>query len=156
MRIFRSDRISRTIVRSGTLMELAGRRFMLDTNICIFTVKNRPQQVRDAFNCSHDQFCISSVSLMELICGAEKSASPEKNLSVVEGFAARLEVLPYDELAASHTGQLRAELARSGIPIGPSDQLIAGHARSRGLVMVTNNRREFDRLPGLRVEDWTS
>ncbi|OVE93468.1 VapC toxin family PIN domain ribonuclease [Agrobacterium tumefaciens] len=137
-------------------MELAGRRFMLDTNICIFTVKNRPQQVRDAFNCSHDQFCISSVSLMELICGAEKSASPEKNLSVVEGFAARLEVLPYDELAASHTGQLRAELARSGIPIGPSDQLIAGHARSRGLVMVTNNRHEFDRLPGLRVEDWTS
>ena len=156
MRIFRSDRISRTIVRSGTLMELAGRRFMLDTNICIFTVKNRPQQVRDAFNCSHDQFCISSVSLMELICGAEKSASPEKNLSVVEGFAARLEVLPYDELAASHTGQLRAELARSGTPIGPYDQLIAGHARSRGLVMVTNNRREFDRLPGLRVEDWTS
>lgn len=131
-------------------------KFMLDTNICIFTIKNRPQQVRDAFNRSYDQLCISSVCLMELIYGAEKSASPEKNLSVVEGFVARLEVLPYDELAAGHTGQLRAELARSGTPIGPYDQLIAGHARSRGLIMVTNNRREFDRVPGLRVEDWTT
>jgi len=131
-------------------------KYMLDTNICIFTIKNRPQQVRDAFNRSHDRLCISSVCLMELIYGAEKSASPEKNLSVVQGFSARLEVLPYDELAASHTGQLRAELARSGTPIGPYDQLIAGHARSRGLIMVTNNCREFDRVPGLRVEDWTS
>lgn len=131
-------------------------KYMLDTNICIFTIKNRPQQVRDAFNRAHDQLCISSVCLMELIYGAEKSASPEKNLSIVEGFVARLEVLPYDELAASHTGQLRAELARSGTPIGPYDQLIAGHARSRGLIMVTNNRREFDRVPGLRVEDWTA
>ena len=84
-----------------------------------------------------------------------KSANPERNLSVVEGFAARLNVLHYDELAASHTGQLRAELARSGTPIGPHDQLIAGHARSRGLIIVTNNRREFERVPGLRVEDST-
>lgn len=130
-------------------------KYMLDTNICIFTIKNRPQQVREAFNRFHDQLCISSISLMELIYGAEKSANPEKNLAVVEGFAARLEVLSYDELAANHTGQLRAELARNGTPIVPYDQLIAGHARSRGLIMVTNNRREFDRVPGLRVEDWT-
>lgn len=131
-------------------------KYMLDTNICIFTVKNRPQQVRDAFNRHHGQLCMSSISLMELIYGAEKSAMPERNLSVIEGFAARLEILRYDEIAASHTGQLRAELARSGTPIGPYDQLIAGHARSRGLIVVTNNRREFDRVPGLRVEDWTS
>lgn len=130
-------------------------KYMLDTNICIFTIKNKPQQVRDAFTRHHGQLCISSVSLMELIYGAEKSANAERNLSVVDGFAARLNVLHYDELAASHTGQLRAELARSGTPIGPYDQLIAGHARSRGLIMVTNNRREFDRVPGLRVEDWT-
>lgn len=130
-------------------------KYMLDTNICILTIKNKPQQVRDAFTRHHGQLCISSVSLMELIYGAEKSANAERNLSVVEGFAARLNVLHYDELAASHTGQLRAELARSGTPIGPYDQLIAGHARSRGLIMVTNNRREFDRVPGLRVEDWT-
>lgn len=131
-------------------------KYMLDTNICIFTIKNRPQQVREAFNRHHGQLCISSVSLMELIYGAEKSANPEHNLLIVEGFAARLDVLPYDELAASHTGQLRAELARNGTPIGPYDQLIAGHARSRGLITVTNNRREFDRVPGLRVEDWTA
>jgi len=130
-------------------------KYMLDTNICIFTIKNRPPKVRDAFNRHHDQLCMSSVSLMELIYGAEKSSSPERNLAVVEGFAARLELLPYDETAAGHTGQLRAELARNGTPIGPYDQLIAGHARSRGLIMVTNNRREFDRVPGLRVEDWT-
>lgn len=131
-------------------------KYMLDTNICIFTVKNRPQQVREAFNRHHGQLCMSSVSLMELIYGAEKSAAPERNLSVVEGFAARLEVLAYDQIAATHTGQLRAELARNGAPIGPYDQLIAGHARSRGLILVTNNRREFDRVPGLRVEDWAS
>jgi tRNA(fMet)-specific endonuclease VapC len=131
-------------------------KYMLDTNICIFTIKNKPQHVREAFTRHHGQLCISSVSLMELIYGAEKSASPERNLVVVEGFSARLEVLNYDEFAAGHTGQLRAELARNGTPIGPYDQLIAGHARSRGLILVTNNRREFDRVPGLRVEDWTA
>ncbi|QRY65304.1 tRNA(fMet)-specific endonuclease VapC (plasmid) [Ensifer sp. PDNC004] len=131
-------------------------KYMLDTNICIYTVKNRPQQVREAFNRHHGQLCISSISLMELIYGAERSAMPERNLWVIEGFAARLEVLNYDQAAASHTGQLRAELARSGTPIGPYDQLIAGHARSQGLILVTNNRQEFDRVPGLRVEDWTA
>ncbi len=131
-------------------------KYMLDTNICIFTVKNRPAHMREVFNRHHGQMCISAVSLMELIYGAEKSASPERNLAVVEGFAARLDVLPYDETAASHTGQLRAELAKSGTPIGPYDQMIAGHARSRGLIVVTNNRLEFDRVPGLRVEDWAT
>ncbi|MFJ4141315.1 tRNA(fMet)-specific endonuclease VapC [Pseudomonas sp. NPDC089734] len=130
-------------------------KFMLDTNICIFTIKNRPEHVREVFTRHHGQMCISSVTLMELIYGAEKSASPERNLAVVEGFAARLEVLKYDENAAAHTGQLRAELGRAGTPIGPYDQMIAGHARSQGLVLVTNNRREFDRVSGLRVEDWT-
>lgn len=131
-------------------------KYMLDTNICIFTIKNKPEHVRDAFNRHHGQLCMSSVSLMELIYGAENSSSPERNLAVVEGFSARLEVLPYDEMAATHTGQLRAELALNGTPIGPYDQLIAGHARSRGLIVVTNNRREFDRVAGLRVEDWTA
>ncbi|WP_137134206.1 tRNA(fMet)-specific endonuclease VapC [Rhizobium sp. FKY42] len=130
-------------------------KYMLDTNICIFTIKNRPQHVREAFNRHSNQLCMSSVSLMELIYGAEKSARPEQNLSVVEGFAARLDVLDYDGAAASHTGQLRAELARNGTPIGPYDQMIAGHARSRGLIIVTNNMREFERVPGLRCEDWS-
>ncbi|MCF5143116.1 tRNA(fMet)-specific endonuclease VapC [Pseudomonas sp. WS 5532] len=129
-------------------------KFMLDTNICIFTIKNKPQQVRETFKRHHGQLGISTVTLMELIYGAEKSANPERNLADVEGFAARLEVLKYDQDAAIHTGQLRAELARAGTPIGPYDQMIAGHARSQGLILVTNNRREFDRVPGLRVEDW--
>ena len=97
--------------------------------------------------------CISTVTL-ELIYGAEKSSNPERNLAAVEDLAARLEVFTYDRNAAAHTEQLRAELARLGTPIGPFDQMIAGHARSQGLIIVTNNRREFERVPGLRSEDW--
>ncbi|MEP1894777.1 MAG: tRNA(fMet)-specific endonuclease VapC [Alloalcanivorax venustensis] len=129
-------------------------KYMLDTNICIFTIKNKPAEVREAFGRSQGQLCISSVTLMELIYGTERSAAPRENLAVVEGFAARLEVLDYDPQAAMHTGQLRAELARTGQPIGPYDQMIAGHARSQGLILVTNNTREFQRVPGLRIEDW--
>ena len=129
-------------------------KYMLDTNICIFTIKNKPQIVREAFNRHDGQLCISAVTLMELIYGAEKSAAPEKNLAVIESFAARLEVLPFDNEAASHTGMIRSELAKAGTPIGPYDHMIAGHARSRGFIVVTNNLREFERVPGLRVEDW--
>ena len=129
-------------------------KFMLDTNICIYTIKNRPQEVREVFKQHHGQMCISAVTLMELIYGAEKSELPERNLANIEGFAARLEVLNYDDAAAAHTGQLRAEQAKAGKPIGPYDQMIAGHARSKGLILVTNNLREFERVPGLRVEDW--
>lgn len=129
-------------------------KYMLDTNICIFTIKHKPSHVRETFNQHSDQLCISTVTLMELVYGAEKSASPEKNLSVIEGFAARLEVLDYDPGAAYHSGELRSELAKAGTPIGPYDQMIAGHARSRGLILVTNNLQEFNRVPGLRVEDW--
>jgi tRNA(fMet)-specific endonuclease VapC len=129
-------------------------KFMLDTNICIFTIKNKPQIVREAFNRHEGQLGISTITLMELIYGAEKSAAPEKNLAVVEGFAARLEIFAFDNEAAAHTAMIRSELAKAGTPIGPYDQMIAGHARSRGFIVVTNNVREFDRVPGLRVEDW--
>ncbi|MBS9764196.1 type II toxin-antitoxin system tRNA(fMet)-specific endonuclease VapC [Pseudomonas mosselii] len=131
-------------------------RYMLDTNICIFTIKNKPQVVREAFNRHHGQLAISTVTLMELIYGAEKSAAPERNLAIIEGFAARLDVLDYDIQGAAHTAQLRAELAKAGTPIGPYDRMIAGHARARGLTLVTNNLREFQRVPGLRVEDWVT
>ncbi len=113
-------------------------------------------EVREAFLSHHYQLCISTITLMELIYGAEKSSNPERNLREIEGFAARLDVLDYDSLAATHTGQLRAELARQGTPIGPYDQMIAGHARSLGLIAVTNNEKEFHRVPGLRVENWVS
>lgn len=129
-------------------------KFMLDTNICIFTIKNKPERVRTRFNLNTGRMCISSVTLMELVYGAEKSQAPERNLAVVEGYVSRLEVLDYDGQAAIHSGQIRAELARKGSPVGPYDQMIAGHARSRGLIVVTNNRREFERIPGIRTEDW--
>lgn len=131
-------------------------KFMLDSNSCIYIIKNRPVSVREAFKRHYGQMCISTVTSMELIYGAEKSSNAERNLAEIEGFIARLDVLAYDQNAAAHTGQLRAELARAGTPIGPYDQMIAGHARSQGLVLVTNNRREFDRVPGLRIEDWVS
>ena len=128
--------------------------YLLDTNICIFTIKCKPPEIREQFRRYHGQIAISAVTLMELIYGAEKSQAPERNLAEIEGFAARLELLEYGSEAAKHTGQIRAELAKVGKPIGPYDQMIAGHARSRGLIVVTNNLREFERVPGLRVVDW--
>jgi len=129
-------------------------KYMLDTNIAIYTLKNRPTRVRAAFKKHAGEMCLSSVSLGELIYGAEKSAQVERNLTVIEGLAARMKVQSFDTQAAMHFGQLRAELAKSGRLIGPYDMMIAGHARALGLILVTNNRREFDRVPGLRVENW--
>ncbi|MCH7816299.1 MAG: tRNA(fMet)-specific endonuclease VapC [Proteobacteria bacterium] len=129
-------------------------KYMLDTNIVIYTIKNRPDAVRKQFENHYGLMCISSVTLMELIYGAEKSDSTERNLRDVAGFVARLVILPYDEVAATHSGQLRAELAEIGKPVGPYDQMIAGHARSQGLILVTNNISEFKRVPGLRLDNW--
>lgn len=129
-------------------------KYLLDTNICIYTIKNRPDSVRQTFIEHDGQMCVSTITQMELIYGAEKSAAVARNLHVVEGFLARLEVKEFDSLAAAHTGQIRAELAKAGTPIGPYDQMIAGHARSLGLIVVTNNVSEFSRVPGVRVENW--
>lgn len=127
---------------------------MLDTNIVIYTIKNRPAVARKAFVRHQDQMCISSITWGELVYGAERSSQPEGNLADIEGLAARLEIASFDVLAATHFGQLRAELYSAGKPIGPYDMMIAGHARALGLVLVTNNLKEFRRVPGLRVENW--
>jgi len=129
-------------------------KYMLDTNIVIYTIKNRPSQVRETFKKHEGQMCISSVSLGELIYGAERSSQTERNLADINGLIARMEVAPFEERASEHFGQLRAELYKAGQPIGPYDMMIAGHARSMGLILVTNNTREFERVPGLRVENW--
>ena len=129
-------------------------KYMLDTNICIYTLKNKPADVRTLCNEHYAQLCISTITLMELIFGAEKSAAPARNMAVVEGFAARLDVLDYDASAAAPSGQLRAERALDGRPIGPYDQMTAGYARALVLVLITNNLREFERVPGLRIENW--
>ncbi len=129
-------------------------KYMLDTNIVIYTIKNRPAELREAFKRHDGQMCISSITWGELVYGAERSSQPEKNLEVIEGLAARLEVLSCGPNDAAHFGQLRAELAAVGNPIGPYDTMIAGHARAHGLILVTNNVREFERVPGLRIENW--
>jgi len=131
-------------------------KYMLDTNIAIYTIKNKPSEVREFFKAHDGQMCISSVTLMELVYGAEASAAVERNLRDIEGFAARLEVLPYDIEAAAHTGQLRAELRKMGRPIGPYDEMIAGHARSQGLVVVANNTKQFENVPGIRLMNWVN
>ncbi len=128
--------------------------FLLDTDIAIYTIMNKPTEVRERFRCHHGRMAISTVTVMELVFGAENSTRVEHNLQVIEGFIARLEVLDYDALAAWHTVQIRAELRRPGRPIGPYNQMIAGRARSCGLSLVTHNTSEFERVSGLIVENW--
>jgi len=128
--------------------------YMLDTNICIYVIKRRPAALQEKFDALADTLCISSITLGELCFGAEKSARRVENLAVIENFVARLEVLPFSEKAAAHYGQVRAELEKAGTPCGPHDMQIGGHARSEGLIIVTNNMREFSRMPGVRVENW--
>ncbi|MBW8910686.1 MAG: tRNA(fMet)-specific endonuclease VapC [Sphingomonas sp.] len=129
-------------------------RYMLDTNLCIRVLRDRPPSARDRFNLEADGLCISTVVLMELLYGAEKSARPEHHRREVERFAQRLEVLAYDADAAAHTAEIRMALERRGERIGACDLQIAGHARSRGLVVITGNLGEFRRVEGLRSEDW--
>jgi len=129
-------------------------KYMLDTNIAIYVIKRRPPQMLSVFNEHAGQMCISAVTLAELIHGAEKSERKAHNLAQVEDFVSRLVVLDYTPKAAAHYGDIRADLERKGTPIGVNDLHIAGHARSEGLVLVTNNLREFERVEGLRLEDW--
>jgi tRNA(fMet)-specific endonuclease VapC len=131
-------------------------RYMLDTNILIYTIRNRPQEVRRNFEAHDGELCASSVTAMELLYGAHKSQAVRRNLDAVEGLLARLDILDFDIAAAEQTGQIRAELASSGTPIGPFDVMIAGHARSTGLSLVTNNQAEFARVEGLRLENWVT
>jgi tRNA(fMet)-specific endonuclease VapC len=128
--------------------------YMLDTNICIYVMKSYPQELRDKFNALAEQLCVSSIRLGELHYGAEKSARRIENLTAIEHFVARLDVLPFGKKAAVHYGQVRAELERAGTPCGAHDMQIGGHARSEGLIVVTNNMREFTRMPGVRAENW--
>jgi len=129
-------------------------RYLLDTNIAITVLRSRSAAVGQRFVEARGQLAISAISVAELAYGAEKSAQPPQNHHAVEEFLALLEVLPFDAPAAAHSGQIRAALTAVGAPIGSYDTLIAGHARSRGLVVVTDNIREFERVPALLVEDW--
>jgi tRNA(fMet)-specific endonuclease VapC len=116
--------------------------------------QDRPPTLRDRFNDAADNLCISTIVLTELLHGAAKSGRQEHNRREIERFAARLKALPFDASAADHAADIRASLERLGQTIGGYDLPIAGHARSRGLIVVTGNLREFNRVVGLRCEDW--
>jgi tRNA(fMet)-specific endonuclease VapC len=131
-------------------------RYMLDTNILIYTIKNKPDAVRQRFEQHHGEMCTSAVTAMELLYGAHKSHAVRRNLDAVEGLLARLDLLDFDISAAEHAGEIRATLAQPGTPIGPYDIMIAGLARSRGLTLVTNNMSKFERVSGLRLENWAA
>lgn len=129
-------------------------KYLLDTNTAIYVIKRRPVEVLGRFNHHAGQLCLSVISQAELMHRAEKSAATERNFRVLEDFLSRLEVLDYGQKAAAHYGEIRSELEKKGTPIGVNDLHIAGHSRSEGLTVVTNNEREFTRVSGLRVENW--
>ena len=129
-------------------------KYLLDTNIVIYVIKWRPIEVMGVFNDNAGRMAISAVTLSELYHGAEQSAKVAQNLAVVEEFASLIEVLPYTPKASAHYGAILAALEKLGRPIGANDLHIAAHARSEGLTLVTNNVGEFERVPGLLIENW--
>lgn len=130
-------------------------KYLLDTNIVIYVLKRRPLPLLAVFNREQGHMAVSAITVAELIHGAEKSQFPGRNLAVVENFLSRLAVLPYSQEAAYHYGSIRAALEKAGQTIGVNDLHIAGQARCQGLTLVTNNLREFERVPGLLLENWT-
>ena len=131
-------------------------RYLLDTNIVIYVLKRRPPELRSTFNANAGRMAISSITLAELIHGAQKSQHVNENLSAIEDLCSRVDVLPYGAKAAQHYGAIRAALEKVGQSIGVNDLHIAGHARSEGLTLVTNNLSEFERVPALELENWVA
>ena len=127
---------------------------MLDTNICIYAIKQRPPEVLAALRAQEVAgLGLSSVTVAELAFGVAKSGSA-RNQKALEQFLEPLEIADFDRSAALVYGRLRAALEASGTPIGPLDTQIAAHALALGVILVSNNQREFARVPGLRLEDW--
>jgi tRNA(fMet)-specific endonuclease VapC len=129
--------------------------FMLDTNICIYLIKQAPPGVIKRFKrFDINQIGISSITLSELLYGVSKSSRPEQNRLALIQFLAALEILPYDDQAAQCYGELRAHLEKQGRPMGSLDMLIAAHALSIPCTLVTNNEKEFSRVPNLKIDNW--
>ena len=130
-------------------------RYMLDTNICIYVIKHKPEKVFQKLQTIHpEDVCISSVTYAELVHGVEKSAAVEKNRLALSILLANMEILDFDVDAADCYGKIRAGLEKNGMPIGPLDMMIAGHAQSLGYTVVTNNVKEFSRVSALKIENW--
>jgi tRNA(fMet)-specific endonuclease VapC len=129
---------------------------MLDTNICIYTIKHKPEKVFQRLQeIDPEDICVSSVTYAELVHGVEKSAAVEKNRLALLMLLANIEILNFDVDAADCYGKIKADLDKKGTPIDPLDMMIAGHAMSMGYAVVTNNVKEFSRVQGLILENWT-
>lgn len=129
--------------------------YLLDTNICIYIIKKKPARVLEKFrSLPIGSIGISSITLAELQYGIMRSSNPERNQEALDKFLTPLEILDFDYPATIEYGKIRATLAEKGTPIGPLDTLIASHAKSLGLTLVTNNEREFVRVTGLKIENW--
>ncbi len=130
-------------------------KYMLDTNTCIYIIKRKPVEVIDRFRqLQISQVSISSITLSELEYGVIKSSKPEQNHLALAQFLAPIEILPYDNGAAQHYGELRLYLEKHGTPIGSLDMLIAAHALSTGCILITNNVKELERVPNLKINNW--
>ncbi|MBQ6025208.1 MAG: type II toxin-antitoxin system VapC family toxin [Lachnospiraceae bacterium] len=130
-------------------------RYMLDTNICIYAIKHKPEKVFQKLQeVEPEDVCVSSVTYAELVHGVEKSVAVEKNRLALSMLLANIEILDFDVDAADCYGKIRADLEKKGTPIGPLDMMIAGHAQSLGYTVVTNNVKEFSRVPDLKIENW--
>lgn len=132
-------------------------KYMLDTNICIYLIKQKQTAVLKRFRKTNiSEISISSITLSELFYGVSKSSRPEQNFMALTQFVAPLEILPFGGEAAQYYGDLRTRLEKQGTPIGSLDMLIAAHALSMTSTLVTNNEKEFNRVPGLKIENWVS
>ena len=130
-------------------------KYMLDTNICIYIIKRKPVDVIERFKQTDiSQISISSITLSELFYGVSKSSKPGQNLMALTQFVAPFEILPFGGEASQYYGDLRAYLEKQGTPIGSLDMLIAAHALSLASTLVTNNEKEFNRVPNLNIENW--
>lgn len=129
--------------------------WLLDTNTCIYIIKQKPVTVLGKFNSiTPGQIALSIISFAELEYGARKSSAVEKNLAALHQFTIPFDILTFDYNAAVEYGIIRAELEKKGTPVGPLDTLIAAHAKSLNYILVTNNEKEFSRINGLQIENW--
>lgn len=130
-------------------------KYMLDTNICIYIIRRKPQNVIEHFQkLSISDIGISSITLSEMDYGVEKSQKKEQNRIALLQFVSPLEIASYDATAARHYGEIRSALQKKGQTIGALDMLIAAHARSLNATLVSNNENEFSRVPNLKIENW--
>ena len=130
-------------------------RYMLDTNVCIDYLKGNSINIRDRIiSAPKDSLCISAITFSELMFGVANSSNREKNLVALNFFLLKIDIVPYDDQAAAAYGEIRTQLKQEGNLIGGMDMLIAAHARASDSVLVTHNTREFNRVQGLRIEDW--